>query len=53
MTIKVEKVGLLIALMRKSFDSLRLLLTPRSEHTWTKNLLTGPEILEFALILAH
>lgn len=53
LTITVEKVGLLIGLMRKSFDCLRLLLTPRSEHTWTKNLLTGPEMLEFALILAH
>lgn len=43
----------MIALLRRSFESLKLILVPRSEHAWTRNLLTNSEVLDIALIIAH
>ena len=52
-TIRFEKVGLLIPLLRHSYECLKILLIPRSEHSWSKNLLTHFEVLELALVLGH
>lgn len=45
LTFHFEKVGLLIGICRRSFDCLKLLLVPKNEHRWSRNLLTNPEIL--------
>jgi hypothetical protein len=52
-TLRFEKVGLLIPLLRHSYECLKILLIPRSEHSWSKNLLTHFEVLELALVLGH
>jgi hypothetical protein len=53
MTINFEKVGLIVALARKSFDVLKLLLVPREKCAWSKNLLTSQEILLLAIFIAN
>jgi hypothetical protein len=52
-TLKIDKVGLLIALIRRSFHCLKIILVPKIEHKWSKNLLTAQEVLDLALIIAN
>ena len=46
-------MGLLLALNRRSLESLRLLIVPNSAHAWSRNLLTGQEALDIALVIAN
>lgn len=51
--LRFEKVGLLLALVRRSFQCLKVILVPKIQHKWSRNLLTSQEVLELALVIAN
>ena len=51
--LKFDKIALLLGLIRKSFHCLKLLLVPKLQHKWSKNLLTAQEVLDLALVIAN
>jgi hypothetical protein len=51
--LRFDKIAILVALIRRSFQCLKILLVPKIQHKWSKNLLTSQEVLEFALVIAN